>query len=294
MRLILVAALVGLFIGLFGTPLLIRFLRRHGYAQAIRDESDGHYPDHEAKRGTPSMGGLDDRRRHGRRLRGRPPLHLAEPVRLRRLVLVLMTGLACVGFADDYIKIFRQRSSGLRASVKLGGQAVVAIVFGLLVTRFPGPDGRPPASQAISFVRDSPWVLPAGLFVVWVFLMVVATSNGVNLADGLDGLATGAVDDGARRLCRDRHLAVRQLLLHPPGPQVLRGAGPPRPRCGRRGRCGCLLRLPLVERLARPRSSWATPGPWRSGACWPGSRSCPAPSSSCSCSADCSSSSPCR
>ena len=58
MRLIIVAAMVGLVIGLLGTPLLIRFLHRHGYAQAIRDESDGHYPDHEAKRGTPSMGGL--------------------------------------------------------------------------------------------------------------------------------------------------------------------------------------------------------------------------------------------
>ncbi len=192
MRLILVAAMVGLFIGLLGTPLLIRSLRRHGYAQAIRDESDGHYPDHEAKQGTPSMGGLII---VGGTVLGYAVAHLytwRSPTASGWLVLMLMTGLAMVGFADDYIKIFRQRSSGLRASVKLGGQAVVAVIFGLLVTRFPGPDGRTPASQAVSFVRDTPWVLPAGLFVVWVFLMVVATSNGVNLADGLDGLATGA------------------------------------------------------------------------------------------------------
>lgn len=192
MRLIIVAATIGLVVGLFGTPLLIRFLRRHGYAQAIRDESEGHYPAHESKRGTPSMGGLVI---VAGTLLGYGVAHaytLNAPTASAWLVLFLMTGLGLVGFADDYIKIFRQRSSGLRASVKLGGQAVVAITFGVLVTRFPGPDGETPASRAVSFVRDTSWVLPAGVFLVWIFLMVVAASNGVNLADGLDGLATGA------------------------------------------------------------------------------------------------------
>jgi phospho-N-acetylmuramoyl-pentapeptide-transferase len=107
-------------------------------------------------------------------------------------VLFLMTGLAAVGFADDYIKIFKQRSTGLRARTKLVGQAVVSLAFALLVLRYPDDDGLTPASQAVSFVRDSPFVLPAGLFIVWVYLMVAAASNGVNLTDGLDGLATGA------------------------------------------------------------------------------------------------------
>ena len=191
MRLIMVAATVGFLICLLSTPLLIRFLRNHGYAQAIRDEADG-YPQHDSKRGTPSMGGLMI---VGGTILGYGLAHLytlRSPTASGLLVLGLMTGLAIVGFADDYIKIFRQRSSGLRASVKLGGQAVVAVVFGLLVTRFSGPDGVTPASRAISFVRDTPVVLPAGVFVLWVFFMVVATSNGVNLTDGLDGLATGA------------------------------------------------------------------------------------------------------
>jgi len=56
---VVVAAGVALIVGLFGTPLLIRFLRKHGYSQAIRVSSDGiQYPEHQGKKGTPSMGGL--------------------------------------------------------------------------------------------------------------------------------------------------------------------------------------------------------------------------------------------
>ncbi len=193
MRLILIAAMVGLMLCLFGTPFLIRFLRRHGYAQAIRDGSEGiNYPAHEGKRGTPSMGGLMI---VGGTILGYGIAHLytwSSPTASGVLVLLLMAGLAGVGFADDYIKIFRQRSSGLRASVKLIGQAVIAVLFGLLVTRFADLDGLAPASRALSFVRDTPWILSAPAFLTLVFLMVAATSNGVNLVDGLDGLAAGA------------------------------------------------------------------------------------------------------
>ncbi len=111
MRLILVATGVGLLIGLFGTPFLIRLLRRHGYAQAIRDGADGYpVPAHEGKRGTPSMGGvvlvvgsvLGYTAGHVYTWHG--------PSATGLCVLFLMTGLAAVGFADDYIKIFKQRS----------------------------------------------------------------------------------------------------------------------------------------------------------------------------------------
>ncbi len=191
MRLILVATGIGLIIGLFGTPLLIRFLRRHGYAQAIRDASEG-YPAHDSKKGTPSMGGLIIVLGA---ILGYVAGHVYTwqgPTASGLCVLFLMTGLGAVGFADDYIKIFKQRSTGLRARTKLIGQAVVSLIFGLLVLRYPDNHGLTPASHAISFVRDSPWVLPVGVFLVWVYLMVAATSNGVNLTDGLDGLATGA------------------------------------------------------------------------------------------------------
>jgi phospho-N-acetylmuramoyl-pentapeptide-transferase len=191
MRLILVATAVGLVIGLFGTPLLIRVLRRHGYAQAIKDSTDHSYPAHEAKKGTPSMGGAII-------VLGTIAGYLAghlyalqSPSASGLCVLFLMTGLAAVGFVDDYIKIFKQRSTGLRARTKLIGQAVVSIAFAALVLHFPDSHGLTPASQAISLVRDTPIVLPVIVFFIWVYLMIAAASNGVNVTDGLDGLATG-------------------------------------------------------------------------------------------------------
>ena len=97
-----------------------------------------------------------------------------------------------VGLADDYLKIFKQRSTGLRARTKLIGQALVAFTFAYLSVQFPDADGETAASMAVSFVRDTPLVLPLGLFLVWVWFLITATTNGVNLTDGLDGLAVGA------------------------------------------------------------------------------------------------------
>lgn len=108
------------------------------------------------------------------------------------LVIYLMVGLGLVGLADDYLKIFRQRSTGLRARTKLIGQAIVAFSFAYLSVQFSDSAGNTAASMAISFVRDTPIVLPLGLFLVWVWFLVTATTNSVNLTDGLDGLAAGA------------------------------------------------------------------------------------------------------
>jgi phospho-N-acetylmuramoyl-pentapeptide-transferase len=72
------------------------------------------------------------------------------------------------------------------------GQAFVALSFAFMASRFPDSAGQTPASQAISFVRDSPLVLPLGLFLFWIWFVVTAITNGVNLTDGLDGLAAGA------------------------------------------------------------------------------------------------------
>jgi phospho-N-acetylmuramoyl-pentapeptide-transferase len=114
------------------------------------------------------------------------------------LVLFLMSGLGLVGWLDDYLKISRQRSLGLRAGAKLAGQSAVAITFALLALQFQSHTFRTPASTRISFIRDSGIDLAfAGaalgliLFVIWALLMIAAWSNGVNLTDGLDGLATG-------------------------------------------------------------------------------------------------------
>ncbi|HET7311808.1 MAG TPA: phospho-N-acetylmuramoyl-pentapeptide-transferase [Mycobacteriales bacterium] len=188
MRNVLVAALVSLIVSLLGTPFAIRFFRRRGYGQLIRDDGP---TTHHTKRGTPTMGGtviilatlLGYAVAHLAFLRGVTSSGL--------LVLMLMTGLGAVGFIDDFIKIRKQRSLGLTATAKFGGQAIVAIAFGVLATRF-AHKGLAPASTHLSFVRDYGLDFGAVLFVLWAYFMVAATSNGVNLTDGLDGLASGA------------------------------------------------------------------------------------------------------
>lgn len=194
MRLVLIAISTGLIVGLFATPLWIRWLRARGYAQTIRDADELGYavPDHASKKGTPSMGGVII-------VAGTVLAYIVAhldawsgPSASALLVLWLMVGLAAVGFADDYIKIFRQRATGLRGKTKLIGQAVVALVFAVLAIRFPDGNGFTPATQYISFIRDTAIFLPIGLYLIWVWFMVAASSNAVNLTDGLDGLATGA------------------------------------------------------------------------------------------------------
>lgn len=108
------------------------------------------------------------------------------------LVIGLIVGLGLIGFLDDWLKVFKQRSLGLRAREKILGQSLIAGIFGFLATRFPDEIGNTPKSLYLSTVRDSSIKLSLVLVIVWAILMVVGTSNGVNLTDGLDGLATGA------------------------------------------------------------------------------------------------------
>jgi phospho-N-acetylmuramoyl-pentapeptide-transferase len=189
-RQVLLAASLGLIITLFGTPVAIRALVRQGYGQLIRDDGP---TSHHTKRGTPTMGGaviiLGT-------LIGYFGAHLItwRPVTVSGLlVLFLMSGLGLVGFLDDYIKVAKQRSLGLRAWAKLAGQMLVAVTFAVLALQFEDPaTGLTPASTEISFIRDTGLALGAVMFVVWAYVMIAGTSNGVNLTDGLDGLATGS------------------------------------------------------------------------------------------------------
>ncbi|MDP9417921.1 MAG: phospho-N-acetylmuramoyl-pentapeptide-transferase [Actinomycetota bacterium] len=189
MRQVLVASAVALLVSLFGTPAAIRLLVRQGYGQLIRDDGP---TSHHTKRGTPTMGGTVI---IIATLLGYAAAHLVsqrEPSVSALLVLFLMTGLGLVGFLDDFIKVSKQRSLGLRARAKLVGQSLVAITFAVLALRFPDAAGFTPASDRISFIRDTGIALGAIGFLVWAYLMIAATSNGVNLTDGLDGLAAGA------------------------------------------------------------------------------------------------------
>ena len=189
MRQILIAGSIALFFSLFGTPVLIRFLARRGYGQIIRDDGPS---SHHTKRGTPTMGGIII---IFSAAAAYFIAHLLTGNAISTsalLVLGLMASLGFVGFLDDWLKVSRQKSLGLNAKQKIIGQVLFAAAFGYLGIHFPDGDGLTPISQNLSTVRDTSIVLGTALVVVWVVLMVTATSNGVNLTDGLDGLATGA------------------------------------------------------------------------------------------------------
>ena len=183
---ILIAAAVALAAGLVGTPLAIRTFRRRGLGQLIQVD----LPDaHQTKRGTPTLGGtvIILGAVAGYLLvhllsRGRVPF---TPAGI--LVVVTMVLLGIVGFVDDYLKIRNQRSLGLTKTAKLGGQALAAIGLGV------GAWYWADAFRGVSFVRPLGGTeLHLILFLLWVFLLVSATSNGVNLTDGMDGLASGS------------------------------------------------------------------------------------------------------
>jgi phospho-N-acetylmuramoyl-pentapeptide-transferase len=183
MRAVLLAALVGLVVSLVGTPFAIRVFRAQGYGQLIRDDG----PEaHHTKRGTPTMGGTVI---IGAALLGYLVAHLISRqfTASGLLVLFVMAGLGLVGFLDDVIKIRKQRSLGLNSKAKLAGQLLVAVAFGLLAVHFTGDD-----ISKVSFIRDTALRLGGVGFVVWAYVMISATSNGVNLTDGLDGLASGS------------------------------------------------------------------------------------------------------
>jgi phospho-N-acetylmuramoyl-pentapeptide-transferase len=180
-RQILIAAAVGLTVTLLGTPIAIRAFRAWGWGQRIRE--DGPHT-HLEKMGTPTMGGTV------------MILGILAGYVVTRLVFTTVTpaglsvllatvSLGVLGFVDDLIKVRRRRSLGLSKTAKMVGQAIVALVFGLVAVHFANvPTG-------LSFIRQTGLDLGA-FFYVWVFVILASSSNGVNLTDGLDGLASGA------------------------------------------------------------------------------------------------------
>jgi phospho-N-acetylmuramoyl-pentapeptide-transferase len=188
-RTIIITGMVSLLCALFGTPVAIRILKRRGYGQPIRVEGP---KTHETKRGTPTMGGAVIVLAS---LVGYVIGHVTTSDAMTVsgvLVLMLMTGLGLVGFIDDFIKIYRQTSVGLRSGAKLAGQAVVGAIFAVEVLQHPNGFAITPADASLSFLRDFGPTIGVLPFVIWVVILIAGFSNAVNLTDGLDGLATGA------------------------------------------------------------------------------------------------------
>ena len=204
---VLLAGGIAMVVALLGTPSFIRFLVRRQYGQYIRDDLTQHH----YKRGKPTMGGAVI---IGATIVGYLGSHLVltaldatgaleirdNPFSLSAfLVLFLLVGLGVVGFFDDFTKISKERSLGLTSTQKLIGQTLITVVFALLALLMKDDQGRAPASTAISFVRDTSLdlaffgpVVGIILFLLWANLLITGASNGVNITDGLDGLATGA------------------------------------------------------------------------------------------------------
>ena len=190
MRAILLAGTLSLLGTLLGTRAAISVLVAKGYGQLIRDDGP---TSHHTERGTPTMGGLVILVSVVLGYAFAKLLTDSRPSASALLLLFLFCGLGIVGFLDDYIKISKQRSLGLRSKAKFAGQTFIALAFAIMALQLPDENGRRPISQGISFIRDiNDWQLPAAVIVVWVLVIIAGTSNGVNLTDGLDGLATGA------------------------------------------------------------------------------------------------------
>ena len=181
MRQILIAAAVGLSVTLLGTPIAIRLFRLWGWGQRIRE--DGPHT-HLEKMGTPTMGGTVI-------IAGIVAGYVATRIVFTTVtaaglsVLLATVLLGVLGFIDDFIKVRRRRSLGLSKTAKMVGQAVVALIFGIVAVRAAG------VPTELTFIRATGVELGL-LFYLWVFVILAASSNAVNLTDGLDGLAAGA------------------------------------------------------------------------------------------------------
>ena len=191
------ATLTALLIGLLIGPYLIERLREFQIAQFIREDGP---KDHHKKAGTPTMGGL------------LICVAIVVPTLLWSdlsnafvwLAILAIVGFGGVGFADDYIKIVHKRNLGLTARSKMAAQMGMAalIAFFLVLLHGRGEYStrlmvpffkrfRP--DLAIDSVRHLPHLWPLAFlpFVIFIVLVLVGSSNAVNLTDGLDGLAIG-------------------------------------------------------------------------------------------------------
>ncbi|WP_433534904.1 phospho-N-acetylmuramoyl-pentapeptide-transferase [Micromonospora sp. CA-249363] len=208
MRAIIVAIGVAFVVSLFCTPLAIKVFTRLKAGQPIR--SDGPAM-HQGKKGTPTMGGvvfilatvIAYVAGH-LALTTLPDAQIAqvEPTITALVLLGLMVFSGAVGFLDDFLKVRKRNSAGLNKRGKLLGQILVGAVFGVIALWFPSTmtdatgnatNTQTVGSTTLSFIRDIDFleVSKVGAVIIFIFVVMAAT-NGVNLTDGLDGLATGA------------------------------------------------------------------------------------------------------
>lgn len=195
MRQILFAAGIALAVSILLTPMLIRAFAKQGFGQEIRADGPA---SHQAKRGTPTMGGVAILAGMWAGYWGSHLIGIGYradgPSASGLLVLGLATALGGVGLLDDLIKLRKQRNLGLNATGKYIGQIAAAVIFAVLALQFRNANGLTPASVHLSYVRDISTVEMGTVgFLFFCCMIVIAWSNAVNLTDGLDGLAAGSM-----------------------------------------------------------------------------------------------------
>ncbi|MBP1760674.1 MAG: Phospho-N-acetylmuramoyl-pentapeptide-transferase [Firmicutes bacterium] len=173
----LIAAGAALLVCLAMGPFMIPFLHRLKVGQSIRDDGP---QTHLSKAGTPTMGGVIIVTAI------MVASFLMAGASKQVLVAVfIMLAVGGIGFWDDYIKVVLKRSLGLRARDKLLLQTLVGLIMGLLLLFYLDRG----TSLIIPFTKAT---IDLGLlYIPFIMLVLIATSNGVNLTDGLDGLAAG-------------------------------------------------------------------------------------------------------
>jgi len=188
---LLLAGAIAFTLSVVLTRVLIDVLTRSQIGQPIREDGP---QGHMVKAGTPTMGGLaivvgalggyglSDL------ISEVSPTFESTITRTGLLVMASIGAAGLVGFLDDWIKVSRERNLGLNAGLKTLGLLTVAMVFAILTVRLTG------VHTEVSFARyATPGIdLTAVGWVIWAVVLIYATSNAVNLTDGLDGLAAGA------------------------------------------------------------------------------------------------------
>jgi phospho-N-acetylmuramoyl-pentapeptide-transferase len=191
------ASLTALFLCVALGPWLIARLRQFQIGQQIREDGP---KSHQKKAGTPTMGGV------------LILISIMVPTLLWAdlsnpyiwIALFALVGYGTIGFLDDYAKVTERRSLGLTARRKMAYQILVAFVFGVLLMVMRSYGGYSTVMN-VPFVKTfrptlliepllgNPWTYAAGVFPFFFFVafVLVGTTNGVNLTDGLDGLAIG-------------------------------------------------------------------------------------------------------
>lgn len=174
-----------LLICIFGTPVLLKWLTRRRIGQRVREDGPA---SHSAKAGTPTMGGLAI---VGSVVLGYGVGHIGTEVRFSAtgfLVIITVALFGLIGAVDDWLKVSRNRSLGLNKRGKLTAQVAAALLFAVLAERWAH------TSTALSFTRLTTPGIALGKWgwIVFAVLVVVGSSNAVNLTDGLDGLAAGS------------------------------------------------------------------------------------------------------